>query len=91
MVLRQLDVAEVRKELTRAVGEHGVIQGVLRIEVLIERRLAHADAVRQLPEGDAGDAILTGEVLSGGDDLGNLRLPALGDGAPSRLLLVPYH
>ncbi len=66
---RQLDGVETLEELPVAVSEHRVVQGMLRVEVLVERRLAHAHLARQPPKRDTGDAVRSSELPSGVDDL----------------------
>src|SRR5580698_8269135 len=43
-----------------AVGEHRVVQGVLRVEVLIQRRLADSDLPRQGVQRHPGDPVFPG-------------------------------
>jgi hypothetical protein len=47
-------------ELPVAVGEHRVVQGVLRVEVLVQRRLAHLDLSRRGVQRDTADPVLLG-------------------------------
>ena len=55
---RHLERIEVLDELSVPVGEHGVVEGVLRIEVPVERGLAHPDLTGQRMQRDPGDAVL---------------------------------
>ena len=62
------------EQLSVAVGEHRVVQRMLRVEVLIQRRLAHPDLSGQIMQGQPGDALLASELPSRGDDRGDLGL-----------------
>ena len=53
---------EPLEQLPVAVGEHRVVQRVLRIEVLVQRRLAYPDLAGQRVERDAADAVLPSEL-----------------------------
>ena len=54
---RQLQRVEPLEELAVAVGEHRVVERVLRVEVGVERRLADADLASQRVEREPADAV----------------------------------
>jgi len=73
--------SEPSEQLPVAVGEHRVVQRMLRVEVGVERRLAHADLTGQLVQRHAADAVDVGQLPRRGDDRGDLGFAALGDGS----------
>ena len=54
--------SQPREQLPVAVGEHGVVEGVLRVEVLVQGRLAHPDGARQLMQGDSADPVFPSQL-----------------------------
>ena len=73
----ELQRFEPLEQLPVAVGEHRVVQRVLRVEVLVEGRLAHPDLAGQGMQRDPGDAVLPSELPRRSDDRRHLGLAAL--------------
>ena len=73
------------EELAVAVGEHGVVEVELGVEVGVQRGLAEADPVSKVPQRDGGQAVATGQGPALGEDRGALRQPG---GAPVDRLAV---
>ena len=63
-------------QLTVALGEQGVVDGVLGREVLVQRRGVEPDPGPELPHRDRGESVLAGEVPRRGEHLVDRRLPA---------------
>ena len=59
-----------------ALFEHGVVEGVLRVEVRVERRLAKADHRRKVSKRDRAEPVAVGERPGRREDLLPLRLLA---------------
>ena len=75
----EFERVEAGEESTVAVGEHRVVERVLRVEVRVQRRLAHPHLAGEAVQGDAGHAFLARQLPRRGDDLGNALLPPLLD------------
>ena len=75
----QLQRLESLEQPAVAVGEHRVEQRVLRIEVGVERRLAHADLAGERMERDTADAVGAGQLPGGFDDRCQLGVPSFCD------------
>ena len=67
------------QQLPVAVGEHGVVERQLRVEVGVERRLAHPDLTGQRMQRHPGDPVLPGQLPRRLDDRGHLGLSAFRD------------
>jgi hypothetical protein len=52
-----VDRGHGRGELAVPLGEHGVIDGVLGVEVLVQGRGAHADPRREIPQVQPAQAL----------------------------------
>ena len=78
-VAGELDSVEPVQQLPIAVGEHGVVQRQLRIEVGVERGLAHPHLTGQRVQRHPGDPVLAGELPRRLDDRGHLGLSTLRD------------
>ena len=75
----EFDHVEPLKESSVAVGEHGVIERQLRVEVGVERRLAHPDLTGQGVQRHPNDPVLSGELPRRLDDRGHFGLSSLRD------------
>jgi hypothetical protein len=64
------EASVVLDELTEALGVHGVVDRVLRVEVGVERGRLHADPLGDPAQRHAGQALTAGEVPRHLDDLG---------------------
>ena len=84
-------VLQALEELPVAVGEHRVVQRVLRVEVHVQRGLAHPDLPGQAVQRHPGDAVLPGQRPGGRHDPGHPRFSALGHRARRRYRPVSYH
>ncbi len=69
-----------------ALFEHGVVEGVLRVEVRVERRLAKADHRREVSKRDRAESVAVGERPGCREDL-----LALGLLAPRPGISLIYH
>ena len=74
---RERERSKPGEQLSVAVGEHRVVQRVLRVEVLVQRGLTHPDLAGQGMQRDPGDPVLPSEHPRGGDDRGDLGLSTL--------------
>ena len=63
------------EKLGVAVGEHRVVDGVLRREVGVQRRRLHAECSGDVPQAHRGEPVLTCERPGRVDDLPPCRLP----------------
>ena len=52
----EVECVQPLEQLPVAVGEHGVVESVLRVEVLVQGRLAHPDGASQRMQGDPADS-----------------------------------
>ena len=77
-IVGELDRVEPLEELPIAVGEHGVVQRELRVEVGVERWLAHPDLTGQGVQGHPCDPVLPGQLPRRRDDRGHLGLSSQG-------------
>src|SRR6185369_9543538 len=69
-VAGRLDRALALEELLRALGEHRVVDRVLRVEVRVQRRGLHPHPAGQVAERQGGQTLVPYEVPGGGEDLG---------------------
>ena len=64
-VTRVAELVEPVEQLLVAVGEHRVVQRVLGVEVLVERRLAHPHLAGEGVQRDPGDPVFSSELPGG--------------------------
>jgi hypothetical protein len=76
-VTRVGELIEPVEQLLVAVGEHRVVQRVLRVEVFVQRRLAHPHLAGQGVQRNPGDPMLARESPGAGDDRGDFGLSTL--------------
>src|ERR1700722_2265432 len=88
---RQPERIEVRDELPVPIGEHRVVEGVLRIEVPVERWLAYSDVACQRVKRDPGYAVLAGQLPRTVHDPGHPRFSTLGHRAGRGCRSRTYH